>query len=483
VTELPDKVPSALARLSLRARVALAAALAVGLAVALTAGAAYVTVRSALLDEADRSLLVRAERAVSSPLANPDRLITVPSDALGAADVKIAIVRADGTAFHAAGDNTVQMLLGGDELAVAQGADDQNVRTATVDGARYRVVAVPAGAGLALVLAQSTAATETTLHRLGLVTIGIGLVGILLAAWIGSAVARTALAPVRRLTTAAQHVAETKELTPIPVVGTDELASLTRSFNAMLAALAQAQARQRQLVGDAGHELRTPLTSLRTNLDLLAQSDASGGLDPAERAQLLADVRAQLEEMTALVTDLVELSRDDAPQQAREPVDLADIARRAVARVRRRAPEVVFSVDLRPWLLDGDAQLLERAVTNLLDNAAKWTQPGGTVELRLRDGEFTVTDDGPGIADEDLPHIFERFYRSREARGEPGSGLGLAIVQQAAQRHGGTVAAENVPHGGARLTLRLPGSPVETPTDSWAALGSLSGTSQPAPKQ
>jgi two-component system sensor histidine kinase MprB len=270
------------------------------------------------------------------------------------------------------------------------------------------------------------------------------------------------------------------------VVGTDELARLSQSFNAMLAALAEAQARQRQLVADAGHELRTPLTSLRTNLDLLAQSDAVGGLDPTERVALLADVRAQLEELSTLVTDLIELSRDDIPQQAREPLDLADVTRRAAERVRRRAPDVTISLDLRPWVLDGDAQLLERAVTNLLDNAAKWSPPGGVVEVRLRDGRLAVTDEGAGIAEEDLPHIFERFYRSREARGEPGSGLGLAIVQQAALRHGGTVVAENVesPTGkrGARLTLRLPGSLGAAP-DSWEPLGSLSGTSQPAKRE
>jgi two-component system, OmpR family, sensor histidine kinase MprB len=483
VIELIERVRSALAQLSLRARVALAAALGVGLAIALTAGAAYVTVRNTLLDEVDRSLLSRAEAAVSSPLADPARLVTVPSEALGAADVKIAIVRADRTAFHAAGEDTVQALLGEDELAVARGQDAESVRTATVEGARYRVVAVPVRPSLALVLAQPTAATDATLHRLRLVTVGIGLAGILIAAWIGSAVARTALAPVSRLTRAAEHVAKTKDLTPIPVVGSDELARLTHSFNEMLAALAEAQGRQRQLVADAGHELRTPLTSLRTNLDLLAQSDAAGGLDPQERVQLLADVRAQLEEMSALVTDLIELSRDDSPQQAQEPVDLADITRRAAARVRRRAPNVVFSSDLHSWPLQGDAQLLERAVTNLLDNAAKWSPPGGTVEVTLRNGELTVTDQGAGIAEEDLPHIFERFYRSREARGEPGSGLGLAIVQQAAQRHGGTVAAENADRGGARLTLRLPGSPVETSGHSWEALGSFSGSSQPVKKE
>jgi two-component system sensor histidine kinase MprB len=476
-----ERIRDVLARLSLRARVALFAAVGVGLAIALTAAGAYMTVRDALLDQVDRSLLARAEEASTTPLTDPDRLVGIPGGALG--DLKIAVVFADGSAVYASND-PVQGLLSDDELSVAQGEVADTVRTATVDDARYRVVAVPARPGVALVIAEPTATTDATLHRLGLVTLGIGLAGILIAAWVGSAVARTALSPVRRLTAAAERVAQTKELTPIPVVGTDELARLTQSFNAMLTALADAQARQRQLVADAGHELRTPLTSLRTNLDLLAQSDAVGGLDPTERAALLADVRAQLAELSTLVTDLIELSRDDAPQQAREPVDLADVTRRAAARVRRRAPDVTISLDLRPCQLEGDVPLLERAVTNLLDNAAKWSHPGGVVAVRLRDGELTVTDEGSGIAAEDLPHIFERFYRSPEARGQPGSGLGLAIVQQAAQRHGGTVTAENVDASvgkhGARLTLRLPGSRAETPADSWEPLGSFSGRSQPA---
>jgi two-component system, OmpR family, sensor histidine kinase MprB len=484
VTQLIEHVRQVRSRLSLRARVALLAALGVGLAIALTAAGAYLTVRDALLDQVDRSLLARAEEAVTTPLTDPDRLVAIPAGAFG--DLKIAILLADGTAVYA-GNDPVPGLLGDDELAVARRQSAENVRTTTVDGTRYRVVAVPARGGLALVIAEPTAATDATLQRLGLVTLAIGFAGILIAAWVGSAVARTALTPVRRLTAAAEHVAETKELTPIPVVGTDELARLSQSFNAMLGALAEAQARQRQLVADAGHELRTPLTSLRTNLDLLAQSDAVGGLDPTERLALLADVRAQLEELSTLVTDLIELSRDDIPQLAREPLDLADVTRRAAERVRRRAPDVTISLDLRPWMLDGDAQLLERAMTNLLDNATKWSAPGGVVQVQLRNGELSVTDEGVGIAEEDLPHIFERFYRSSEARGEPGSGLGLAIVQQAAHRHGGTVTAENVapPTGnrGARLTLRLPGTPGDTATDSWEPLGSLSGTSQPAKRK
>ncbi len=489
-----------LSRLSVRARVAIAAALAVGLAVLVTAGAAYLTVRNQLLDEMDKSLVDRAQSAVSGPLADPTRLVQVPAEALGAGDLRIALLRANGDAFVAQGENSAPPL-GAAELRVARGTDDESLRTATLDGVRYRVAAVPAGPNLALIMAQKTAPTERTLSRLGLITLIAGAVGIGVAAWAGYAIARTALRPVRRLTDAAEHVAQTQELDPIPVVGHDELARLTQSFNAMLLALGDAQDRQRRLVADAGHELRTPLTSLRTNLDLLAQSDARGGLDATERSHLLSDVQAQIEEMSALVTDLIELSREDSPAEAVAPLDLADVVRSAISRVRRRGPDVSYSVDLRPWAVEGDAQLLERAVINLVDNARKWSPPGGIVTVRLRDGELTVADNGPGISDEDLPHVFERFYRSTEARAQSGSGLGLAIVKQAAQRHGGTVTAGRSESGGALLTLRLPAMPApgddaaptspngdlgdnDAPTGSSSApLGVLSVSSQPRPKE
>ena len=274
--------------------------------------------------------------------------------------------------------------------------------------------------------------------------------------------------PVERLTAAAEDVARTGRPEPIEVdsgTADDEISRLAISFNAMLAALAESRGRQNRLVADAGHELRTPLTSLRTNLDLLAQSDSQaeqGGrtLAPAERAVLLADVRAQVEELGLLVGDVVELAREDAPGYVPESVELSEIVDRAVERVRRRAPAIGFDVLTQPWWLQGDPAQLERAVVNLLDNATRWSPEDGTVHVRLDRGVLHVADEGPGIPAEDLPHIFERFYRSSAARSKPGSGLGLAIVRQAADRHGGRVTAGEAPGGGALLTLALPGSPV-----------------------
>jgi two-component system sensor histidine kinase MprB len=284
-----------------------------------------------------------------------------------------------------------------------------------------------------------------------------------LAGW---AVARNGLRPVRRLTTAVEDIARTQRLDPIPIEGSDEVARLAQSFNEMLLALSASQHRQRQLVADAGHELRTPLTSLRTNLDLLVQADTTSGLSPESRAELLGDVRAQIHEMTTLIGDLVELARDEPVSPTVEPVELTAVVGQAVARVRRRA-DVQFDVHTSPWWVTGDADALERAITNLLDNAAKWSPEGGVVTVTLEQGTLTVADQGPGIAPEDLPHVFERFYRAAESRGMPGSGLGLSIVRSIAERHGGSVQAGSRPEGGAVFWLNIPGQPA--PPDSGAA--------------
>jgi two-component system sensor histidine kinase MprB len=287
---------------------------------------------------------------------------------------------------------------------------------------------------------------------------------VVLAAFAGVAVARAGLRPVDRLTAATERVAATGDLRPIPVDGSDELARLTQSFNEMLDALAASQEQQRRLVADAGHELRTPLTSMRTNLELLAAASKPGSptLPESDRAEILVDVQAQVAELSTLVGDLVELARDDAPLKVHEPLELTDVVLRALERARRRAGDVEFVPTLVPWTLVGDSTALERAVLNLLDNAAKWSPPGGTVRVQMRPLDewsmvLEVADTGPGIAEDDLPRVFDRFYRSDTSRTMPGSGLGLAIVRQVALRHGGAVWAGRAPEGGALLAMRLPG--------------------------
>jgi two-component system sensor histidine kinase MprB len=449
-------------RRSLASRVTLLAGMAVGLSVALVALAGFATVRAQMYSTLDESLLDRATAAAQTNTLSVLTDRRIPSWALGAADVRIGFIDArDGVDIVAVDRGDSPVTLGKLEIDVARGERQSSVRTDTTDDGRFRVVAVPITRepGVALVLAQSLQPTEQTLARLGLVLTIFGLLGVLGATLAGWAVARNGLRPVRRLTLAAEDIARTEKLEPITVEGNDEIARLASAFNAMLAALAAARDRQLRLVADAGHELRTPLTSLRTNLDLLVQADGSGRLSDESRAELLADVRFQIEELTTLIGDLVELARDEGLPVTMEPVDLSEVVDRAVERVRRRASSLEFDVRASPWWVTGDATALERAVTNLLDNAAKWSPPLGTVTVELSDGTLLVADEGEGIAEEDLPHVFDRFYRSKESRAMPGSGLGLAIVRQIAERHGGSVRAGTSRAGGAAFWFTVPGSP------------------------
>jgi two-component system sensor histidine kinase MprB len=248
-------------------------------------------------------------------------------------------------------------------------------------------------------------------------------------------------------------VRQTRDLTQrIHVSGQDELSQLAATFNAMLASLDEAQQRQSQLVQDASHELRTPLTSLRTNIEVLARA---GELPPDDREQLLRDVVAQLGEMTALIGELTELARGEEQDQAAEDVRLDLVAEEAIRRTTRNHPEVSIESQLEPTVVHGVPSSLERAIANLLDNAAKWSPEGAPIDVRLHDGELSVRDYGPGIAEDDLPHVFERFYRATNARSMPGSGLGLSIVQKVAEAHGGTVTAERAQDGGTLMRLRV----------------------------
>jgi two-component system sensor histidine kinase MprB len=443
-------------RRSLASRVTLLTTMAVGLAVAIVALGAYMTVRMQLQASLDDSLESRATTAAASLDEIPQQ--AAPAFLAGASDVRVGFVRYDGTATFIDTSDVEPPHLGGHELSVASGDSKESIRTVRAGGKDYRVVAVPVPGqpGIALVLAQSLEPQEQVLTKLGLVTLLFGLAGVLTAALAGWAVARNGLRPVRRLTAAAEEIARTERLAPITVEGDDEIARLASAFNQMLASLAASRDRQRRLVADAGHELRTPLTSLRTNIDLLTQAGTS--LPEDARAELLADVRAQLEELSTLVGDLVELARDEPTPSVVGTLELHEVLDHAVARVRRRAPGLSFVVDADPWYVEGDPAAIERALTNLLDNAAKWSPPGGTVSVTLHGGAVTVDDEGSGIPDSDLPHVFERFYRSAASRSMPGSGLGLSIVAQVAERHAGSVEAGRAPSGGTRMTFRLPGA-------------------------
>jgi two-component system sensor histidine kinase MprB len=463
-------------RRSLASRVTVLTTMAVGLAVAIVALGAYVTVRMQLQTSLDDSLTSRAKAASSTLNQIPD--YAAPAFFKGASDVRIGYIRDDGESHFFDTEDVIDV--GPHELAVASGDTKLSLRTVRAGGIDYRVVAVPVEGvpGLALIVAQSLEPQQQALTKLGLVTLLFGIAGMITAGVAGWGVARNGLRPVRRLTEAAEEIARTERLAPIRVEGDDEVARLASAFNQMLASLAASRDRQRRLVADAGHELRTPLTSLRTNIDLLTQAGAS--LPDQARAELLTDVRAQLEELTTLVGDLVELARDEPTPAVIGTVELHEVLDHAVVRVRRRAPSLAFVVSSDPWYVEGDAAALERALTNLLDNAAKWSPPSGTVTVALHGGVVTVDDEGPGIAEADLPHVFERFYRSTDSRSLPGSGLGLSIVAQVAARHAGTVEAGAAPSGGTRITLRLPGAsspkPAAPPASAASATSATSAT-------
>ncbi|HYB24085.1 MAG TPA: HAMP domain-containing sensor histidine kinase [Solirubrobacteraceae bacterium] len=340
--------------------------------------------------------------------------------------------------------------------AVASGRRNAFFKDVDVHGTPVRVLTARAAEGAAWQVALPLSALDSTLEHLRLVLAIVVLGGIALAAALGLLVSRAALVPVRRLTGAAEDVARTQDLGHRIEAGKDdELGRLSASFNTMLAALERARLAQRQLISDASHELRTPLTSVQANLDALASTE----LPEDERARILTAARAQLRELTVLVGDLVDLSKNELDEIEIEDVRLDLATATAIERARLHAPGCRFALDAEPCLVRAAPARLDRAIANLLDNAAKWNPPGPQappVEVRVREGTLEVRDHGPGIAEQDLPRVFDRFYRAPAARGLPGSGLGLAIVRQTAEAHGGSVRAANDPGGGARLTLELP---------------------------
>jgi len=323
---------------------------------------------------------------------------------------------------------------------------------AEVQGAHVRMFVEPLIPGYALQVMRPLAEVDSALGRIRRLLFLLGGIAVGVAAALGFAVARGALGPVRRLTATAEHVSQTRDLTSrIDVRGKDELARLATTFNTMLGALEGSAQAQRRLVTDASHELRTPLTSLRTNIELLQRHEVA---EP-RRSELLGAAVEQLEELTALVSELVELARGEQPAADPEDVRLDLLVAELVGRAQRDRPHVTFSTSLDETVIHGVPARIERAVSNLLDNAAKWTPPGAPIEVSVKDGEVAVRDHGPGISEDDLPFVFDRFYRAPAARGMPGSGLGLSIVKQVAEAHDGDVTAERAADGGTRVRLRL----------------------------
>ncbi len=434
--------------LSLRWRVMLLAMSMVAMVVVLMALAVYVVVSRALYDDIDNQLHSRARLLIESGslAADPGKAI----EGTAYSDVNAMLVN-PGRSIYTANQQGQTLPIGKQEKDVMSGQLLLSLRTAD----HQRVLAVHLNNGSSLLISKSLAPTGKVLKRLGTVLLIVGGIGVAIAAFAGGMVARAGLRPVARLTEAAERVARTDDLRPIPVIGSDELARLTQAFNMMLRGLAESRERQARLVTDAGHELRTPLTSLRTNVELLMASQEPGAprIPEDEMAELRADVIAQIEELSTLVGDLVDLTRDEAGGVIHEPVDLAEIVDRSLERVRRRRNDIEFDVNVIPWQVYGDAAGLSRAVLNLLDNAAKWSPPNGRVGVRLTqtdpmNAELVVSDHGPGIPPHERQLVFERFFRSTSARAMPGSGLGLAIVKQVVLKHGGALRVEDTVRGG-----------------------------------
>ena len=491
--------------MSLRARMGLAAGVAVAVAVIAVAVSAYAGTSSQLLAQVDGSLrhlaqpvLTRAAgRGQSSPpgaggnpqlLGSGDQqggvslghcgsgsgdkdehllLDRVPGPDFGAAPGSFTLVCRDGTHYS---PSKPGVPVDPRAKALALSGRGQYFTSESVDGQHIRVMATGIGAKGALLAALPIADVERTLsnERLLLALIAAG--GIALAALLGVLVARAATAPIVRFTRQTERIAarpDRLEHERVEVKGSDELARLARTFNATLDALDQSVQAQRNLVADASHELRTPIATIRANIQMLKDEHL---LSAPDREALRADVIDELDELTALVADVVELARGSKQSGQTGDVRLDEVVSEALDRARRRAPRLSFEASLEPTLVGGEGERIARAVSNLLDNAAKWSPEGGVVEVDLRDGVLTVRDHGPGFNEHDLPFVFDRFHRAREARSKPGSGLGLAIVKQAAEAHGGFVEGGNAPDGGAILRISF-GQPLQTPADLESTVG------------
>jgi two-component system sensor histidine kinase MprB len=451
--------------MTFRLRLALATALAVAVTVAAASAVIYLVMRDHLQHTADQQLQQQAAQVLQDrhDLENafkPGGPFAPPPHGPSVTSIYYQAVRDDGrTALPTT--ETKKVPVDDETVEVADGKRNAFFTTSDVGGIRSRIYTVYVGQtldvsgarhGLALQFVRPTDDIERTLNRLRLILLLVVAGGIAAGAAGGALVARAALVPVRRLTGTAERIAETGEPSErVPVKGNDELSRLGTAFNTMLGALEESIETQRRFVADASHELRTPLTSMQTNIEVLQQHER---LDADSRRRLFDDLEREAHEMRDLIAGLLELARGDANVE-RTQVHVDELVADTVERARSRFPGVEFQTRLDPTTIEGVPERLERAVWNLLENAGKWSNGSGPVEVTLAGGELRVRDHGPGIAAEDRDRIFDRFYRATAARSLPGSGLGLAIVREVAEAHGGSVTAEAAPGGGALLRLRL----------------------------
>jgi two-component system sensor histidine kinase MprB len=457
---------------SLRKRLTVAGGGAVFVALAIASLVIYFAVRSNLHDQIDFSLIQSAQQvAAKASAANRPQPANVPSGKGAAAGTLPAgtSLLANRPLFGSNASGYFQVipkariptnglsgfvpLIGRDE-SVANGLALPYFRDVGYHGVAIRLytMRLPSSSDGLVRTARPLTEANATIARVRWLLVALTLGGALAAGLLGRLAANAVLRPVRALTGAVRHVSVTRDVCQrIPVSGHDELASLAADFNEMLAALAESQQAQQQLIADASHELRTPLTAHRANIELLARPD----LPVEQRQRVLGAAVRTMEKLSVLVGDLIQAARDGRSVDAREQLALDELVAAAVERAQHKAPELRFESRLAPYRLVGARSRLERAVDNALDNAIKWSPPGGTIDIRLLDGTLTVRDHGPGIADADLPHVFDRFYRAAAARAQPGSGLGLAIVKQTVDDHGGSITIANADGGGTLLTVRF----------------------------
>jgi two-component system sensor histidine kinase MprB len=465
--------------MSLRARIAAVASLSVALAVIAAALGLYVAVRSDLRGELDSALRSRARAfmvpgapgggaappaAYGSGTAGGALPQFAPGDGggrfpghvqpapFGAASGYVEFIEASGRIEIPGGQGakSTRITASAADRAIAARGSGSSLDDRSVKGTKLRVLTVGTGRGTAVLIARPLNEVEHELSRLLLILVLIGGGGIVLAAIIGALVARTALAPIARFTADTEALSGNLDLSRrLDVRGRDELARLAESFNGTLDALERSVEAQRHLVADASHELRTPIASLRANIQVLGEAER---LPASEQRSLREDIIAELDQLTALVADVVELARGSDDRGPVEDVRLDEVVGAAVQNARRRG-ETRFELELEQSVVSGRADRIGRAVTNVIDNARKWSPDDGIVEIAVREGVLSVRDHGPGFQESDLPFVFDRFYRADAARGLPGSGLGLAIVRQAAEACGGFAEAKNAPGGGALLRV------------------------------
>ena len=430
--------------------IVLAIAVAVGLG-------AYGIASTQLHDQIDKSLQSRAVRLaelLDAPSFRPGEMFgrEVRDEILGTELDAITQIDIPGTGPIGRQGNPVIPSTSAD-VALSTAGTGFRYSSLTANSVNYRILTIATPDGTLVRVGKDTAIVDKSLGAMRTWFPVLALLSAFIAAVIGWLFASRVSRPIETLANTADSIARTQDLDRhIEVSGKDEVAKLATSFNTMLEALRGSLTRQRQLVQDASHELRTPLTSLRANTELLERAT----LSEADKASILSDMRAEVDELSALSAELSALATDQRSTEELSTTDLAEIAEDIATRASRRTTSVVTVHTTNDTVVSARPQQLERAISNMVDNAVKFSDANSDIEIHVGARRIEVRDHGPGISDADKAHVFDRFYRAASTRSMPGSGLGLAIVAQFAHDHGATVYVLDNPGGGAIVGLQFP---------------------------